>query len=87
MKSRINASFRKTFRKLPDHVKRHARTAYKLFAENPYHPGLHFKKIDVEESIYSVRVGIDYRAPGILVNDEITRFWIGRHSDYDKIVS
>jgi len=87
VKSRINASFRKTLRKLPDHLRRHAKAAYKLFAENPYHPGLHFKKVDPDESIYSVRVGLDYRALGVLENDEITWFWIGPHSDYDKLIS
>lgn len=87
MKSRVNSDFREHFGKLPLHVQRQARNAYRRFSQNPPHPGLHFKKIDPEGSIYSIRIGIDYRALGRIVGDEITWFWIGSHSDYDKLIS
>ncbi len=37
--------------------------------------------------IYSVRISIDYRAVGIVKNNEIIWYWIGGHSDYDKLLS
>lgn len=71
---------------LPEHVRASARRAYRLFHQNPWHPGLSFKKIDEQQSVYSVRIGIGYRALGRLVEDEIVWFWIGPHSEYDRMV-
>lgn len=87
MKSTITAHFRRAFSRLPSHVQRQARVAYRLFAQNPYHSSLHFKQIHSTRPIYSVRVGRGYRAIGELANDEITWFWIGSHSEYNKLVS
>jgi hypothetical protein len=56
-----------------------------LFEQNPFHPSLHFKHLDPVRGIWSVRVGIGYRALGIREADKITWFWIGSHSDYDKL--
>lgn len=86
MKSHLDPDFREHFGKLPRHVQRQARNAYRRFVQNPSHPGLQFKKIDAEASIYSIRIGIQYRALGRRVGDEITWFWIGSHSDYDKLI-
>ena len=44
MNSRTTRQFRILFASLPAHVQEQARQAYRLFRENPYHPGLHFKK-------------------------------------------
>ncbi len=38
--------------------------AYRIFQSNPAHPALQFKKLEGETDIYSVRVGLDYRALG-----------------------
>jgi hypothetical protein len=43
--------------------------------------------VDDAEPVYSVRVGLDYRAVGLLQGDTITWFWIGTHDDYDKLLS
>ncbi len=37
--------------------------------------------------IYSVRIGLDYRALGVREGDDIVWFWIGSHADYDRLVS
>jgi hypothetical protein len=47
---------------LPEQVRRQSRRAYELFRRNPSHPGLNFKKVDEENSIYSARIGLGYRA-------------------------
>ena len=57
-----------------------------MFRRNPSHPGLNFKKVDEENNIYSVRIGRGYRALGQLEGSEIVWFWIGPHSEYDRLV-
>jgi hypothetical protein len=37
-------------------------------------------------NIWSVRVGIAWRAPGARQDDTFVRFWIGSHADYDKLL-
>jgi hypothetical protein len=34
-----------------------------------------------------VRVGLGYRAIGILEHDEVTWFWIGSHAAYDRLLT
>ena len=85
MISWIDPDFRKAFAQLPESVRAQARIAYRLFQKNPYHPSLQFKTI--APSIYSVRIGIHYRALGVRVReDEIVWFWIGSHSEYDRLI-
>ncbi len=86
MKSRRNADFRAAFAKLPDDVKTQARNAYRLFRDNPAHPSLYFKQIHPSFPFYSARVGIHYRAVGICRNETIVWFWIGHHTEYDKLL-
>lgn len=74
------------YRDLPDQVRASARQAYRLFQQNPRHPGLHFKKIDDGTSMYSARVGIGYRALETLEGDTLVSFWIGPHSEYDELL-
>jgi hypothetical protein len=87
VKSQINADFRTCFSKLPDAVKQQASRCYQLWSENPAHPTLRLKRIHGQENLYSVRVGIGWRALGLLEGDTITWFWIGSHADYDQLIS
>ena len=87
MKSRTVRSFREGFKKLPQNVRDQAREAYRRFQQNPSHPGLEFKLIRPKKRIYSVRIGIHYRALGVLDEDEIVWFWIGTHAEYDNVIS
>jgi hypothetical protein len=86
MKSRTTKQFRELFAGLPARAQRQARQSYRLFKENPAHPGLHFKKVHPEPPTYSARVGISYRAIGTLDGDTIIWFWIGSHASYDKLL-
>jgi hypothetical protein len=86
MKSRTTRRFRELFAALPAHVQRQAREAYRLFQENPAHPGLHFKQVHPDPPTYSARVGISYRALAVLDKDTAIWFWIGSHADYDKLL-
>jgi mRNA-degrading endonuclease RelE of RelBE toxin-antitoxin system len=74
------------YARLPDRIRLQTRKAYELFMRNPSHPGLKFKKIEGEEDVYSARVGFGYRVLGRVDGEEIVWFWIGPHSDYDKVI-
>jgi len=87
MKSHTLPSFWATYQALHDDVKQRARKAYQLWEENPFHPSLHFKCINREEDIWSVRITLGYRAVGIFEDDIVTWFWIGGHNEYKKFFS
>lgn len=87
MKSATLPSFWSEYRQLSSPVKEAARKAYQLWAENPFHPSLHFKCINSDEAIWSVRVTRSYRALGIVEGDTVTWFWIGSHDDYERFYS
>lgn len=59
---------------------------YALFRANPSHPSLRFKKVDNQENVYSVRIGLGYRALGVLSASSVTWFWIGSHDEYDRLI-
>lgn len=86
MKSRLTNAFRAAFRTLPEHIKHSARRNYKLWKENPQHPGLQFKRVGNKQEAYSVRVGIGWRAIGVKTGDTIVWFWIGSHAEYDRLL-
>lgn len=87
MNSALSDGFVAYFAELPDDVKEQARKSYRLWKKNPYHPSLHFKQVHPRESVYAVRIGLRWRALGLVEKDTITWFWIGSHSDYDKLLS
>jgi hypothetical protein len=86
MNSHTTRRFRELLARLPAHVQQQARDAYRLFRQNPAHPGLRFKQVHADPPIYSARVGIGYRAVGALDGDTVIWFWIGSHADYDKLL-
>ena len=86
MKSRTTVKFRQAFAKLPGEVQKQARTAYRLFKKNPSHPSLRFKKVHQKLPIYSARITRDYRAVGQLDGETVVWFWIGSHTDYEKLL-
>lgn len=86
MNSFTTRRFRVAYGQLPEAVRSRARDAYKLFRENPGHPSLQFKKIDEEHNVYSVRVGLGYRALGTRQGSEIVWFWIGPHDEYERLI-
>jgi hypothetical protein len=81
MKSYTTRQFRRPFSSLPRPVQHQSRQAYRLFRHNSFRPGLHFKRVHEVPPIYSARVGIGYRAVGVLDGDTIAWFWIGSHAN------
>lgn len=86
MNSRTTRRFRELLAALPAHVQRQAQEAYRLIQTHPAHPGLHFKKVLADPPTYSTRVGIGYRALGVLEGGTIIWFWIGSHAEYDRLL-
>jgi hypothetical protein len=84
MKSNVLPSFWAEYQNLSYQIKQSTKKAYRLWAENPFYPSLHFKCINSEEGIWSVRVTKGYRAVGVLEGDTVTWFWIGSHDNYEN---
>lgn len=84
MKSATVPSFWELYHKLDREIRGRAKKAYRLWAENPFHPSLRFKCINRDENIWSVRITLGYRALGILDQDAVTWFWVGSHDEYER---
>ncbi len=50
-------------------------------------PACILKEIEEQPAVYSVRVGLSYRALGVKEEDTIIWFWIGSHEEYNKLIS
>ncbi|KAF3884464.1 MULTISPECIES: ParE family toxin-like protein [Nostocales] len=87
MNSRITSQFRQAFGNLPENVQQQTREAYRQFKLDPNHPSLRFKKVHPELLIYSARVSRSYRAVGQLEGDTVIWFWVGSHTEYERLLS
>jgi len=63
-----------------------SKRAYRLFQNNPAHPGLQFKKVEGEDDIFTARIGLGYRALAVMKKGRVVWYWIGSHADYDRLV-
>jgi mRNA-degrading endonuclease RelE of RelBE toxin-antitoxin system len=86
MKSRRTRAFREGLASLPQQVRDQATNAFRKFQDDPYHPGLHFKKVHPTLPIYSARINDDYRVVGQMRTDAIVWFWIGKHEVYERLL-
>ena len=68
---------------MPQNVRQLADKSYRLLKQDPAHPSLHFKSIG---RFWSVRVGLHYRALGVSAPDGIVWFWLGTHTEYERII-
>lgn len=75
------------YRALPRDVQELADKNFQLLKADPRHPSLHFKKVGKGKQLWSVRVGRQYRALGRDKPEGIVWFWIGPHTEYDKLLS
>jgi mRNA-degrading endonuclease RelE of RelBE toxin-antitoxin system len=75
------------YRQLPAEVQKLADKNFELVKSDPYHPSLHFKKVGKKRQLWSLRIGGHYRALGTDNADGVLWFWIGTHSNYDKLLS
>jgi hypothetical protein len=71
------------YEQLPVEVRQLADRCYALLKQNPRHPSLQFKKIG---TMWSVRVGLHYRALAVEDAGDMVWFWIGTHAEYDAMI-
>jgi hypothetical protein len=83
MKHRATPRFWRCYRSLPKEVREIADRGYKQLEADPRHPSLQFKKVG---ELWSVRVGLHYRALAVDDGDDLLWVWIGSHAEYDVLV-
>lgn len=84
MTHRTTPHFWKCYQNLPERVQNLADQKFELLESNPRHPSLRLKK--VTDQLWSVRVGLRYRALATLSESDLIWFWIGSHAEYDDIL-
>jgi hypothetical protein len=52
MIAKTRPTFWRAYNRLSEQVKDQARAAYRQFAENPFHPSLHFKKLGGAQNVW-----------------------------------
>ena len=86
MKSLTTERFRTLYGAAPEATKEKIRTAYRLWSDNPDHPSLRFKRVHVRQPIYSARIDLDWRVLGLREGDTMVWFWVGPHSEYERLL-
>ena len=86
MTSHTTKRFQKLLAELPLHVQKQARQAYRTWVRDPWHSSLQFKQIHATRPIFSVRIGLDWRAVGVRSGDTVIWYFIGSHADYDRLI-
>ena len=86
MNAQLTEDFVASFRRLPRRIQDLARKNYRLWKRDSAHPSLDFKQVSRRSPIFSVRVGIGWRAVGVKREDTMIWFWIGSHAEYDKLL-
>ncbi|MCH8828645.1 MAG: hypothetical protein IID45_03605 [Planctomycetes bacterium] len=76
-------NFWKRYNALPADVQELANKNFVLLQHDPSHPSLHFKSVG---RFRSARIGRRYRVLAVEVNDGLLWFWIGNHSEYERII-
>jgi hypothetical protein len=84
LKHRATPTFWKLYNNLPDDVRRVASKNYELLKASPKHPSLHFK--NVKRDMWSIRVGLGYRAVAFPDDEGFAWVWIGTHEEYDRLI-
>jgi len=84
VKHEATTRFWRAYAQLPAEVQQLADKNYALWRQNPLHPSLHFKKVG---RFWSARVGLQHRALAVEDGEVIVWFWIGRHDEYDRLIS
>jgi hypothetical protein len=86
VKSATTARFRAQYAAAPQAVRAKIQAAHALWLEDPGHPSLRFKKVHASQPIFSARVDLDWRALGLLDGETVVWFWVGPHSEYERLL-
>ena len=83
-KHKTSSDFWHFYRQLPPEIQKIADKCFEYLKENPRHPSLQFKKVG---KVWSVRVGLQHRALATEIPEGYLWIWIGRHDEYEQILS
>jgi hypothetical protein len=83
MNHRATPRFWSCYRQLPVEVQQLADRSYEMLRSDPRHPSLYLKKIG---ALWSVRVGLHYRALAVEEKSDLVWVWIGTHDEYDRLI-
>lgn len=84
MKHYADPDFWFCYRHLPEDIRELADKNFALLKENPRHSSVRLKKVGI---LYSARIGLHYRALAREYPDGLQWFWIGHHSEYDRLLN
>ena len=80
----LHALVQKLDPKLQDRVYKQ----FSLLMEMPLYPSLHLKKVKGQKNEqWSIYISRNYRALGYENEGVVRWYWIGHHSEYDKILA
>lgn len=60
--------------------------AYRSWRDDSGHPGVPFKKVGIDEPLYSARINDNYRAAAYVRDGVAAWFWIGTHAEYERLL-
>ncbi len=83
MKHRATPEFWNRYRELPAATRDMADRSFQLLKTTSDHPSLHFRNVG---RYASVSVGKGYRALSVGSSEELIWFWIGVHTEYDRLL-
>lgn len=76
--------FWRCYNLLPANIQKLADKNFAMLQADPNHPSLHFKKVG---RFRSARVGLPHRALAVEMEDGVLWFWIGDHSEYERLIN
>ena len=83
MNHHASPAFWECYSRLPEAVRSLADKNFALLMADPMHPSLHFKKVG---RFRSARVGRNFRALAVEIEDGLLWFWIGNHAEYERFI-
>ncbi len=78
--------FWKYYKSLDKQTQSQAKDAFRRFKDDPENPGLNFERMKSNRDLCSARVNVGIRAGGVIRGDTITWFFIGSHSEWDRLI-
>jgi len=77
-------NFWRLYNALPANIQELADKKFDLLKTGATHPSLHFKKVG---RFWSACIGLQHRALAVEVDDGLLWFWLGNHSEYERIIN
>jgi len=85
MTHRTHPSFWEYYKQLPKEIQEVADKNFRFLKSDPRHASVRLKKMS--DGLWSARVGLHYRALATDdTDDSLLWFWIGHHSEYDRMI-